>query len=194
MPEWNPATFRDLLLSAEDTQNDLDELVDVAFGDEAAIVRVVTEVCKNWKQVAQDFSQDHQNLCLWRMIGCPLFMSHMIFKIDLSARVAFIRAAKEVTLAIPFLTPEDDPMENGYFMWWDCIVSHVEDRSFKDTCLEVLSELVTHTDERVSCAALHGLGHLQHPDRPTVVDAYIRRVPEAADDPWVLECRNGTVM
>lgn len=194
MPEWNPATFRDLLLSAEDTQNDLNEVVDVVFGDKVAIVEVVTEVCKSWKMIAKSFSQDHQNLCLWRMIGLPLFIGNVVPEVPVPMRIEFIKAAKEVTLAIPLLTPDEEPMQNGYFMWWDCLAKIFVDKKLKSICLATLSDLLEHEDIRVSYAALHGLGHLQHPDRASVVDAYIRRVPGAADDPWVLECRNGTVM
>jgi hypothetical protein len=51
-------------------------------------------------------------------------------------------------------------------------------RSVSDAFLAVFTHMVQHRAPIAQYAGLHGLGHLQHHDRPDVIDAYIAANPE----------------
>ena len=85
-------------------------------------------------------------------------------------------------------------MENGYFMLWHTLASGVDDTEISLLLLQTLSELIAHPDDRVQASAIHGLGHLRHPGRRAVIDWYLKSHPQRATDPWIQQCRDGTVM
>lgn|ERR1700687_783707 len=108
-------------------------------------------------------------------------------------------------------------MENCFYMWWDWVASnfweqlrftdniskgHVaslnqEQKMLLDAMLQTLSRTLALSDKRAQQYALHGLGHLHHPDvRNTVqrhLDKQRNELPLDAVR-WVETCRDGTVM
>ncbi|HWD38628.1 MAG TPA: hypothetical protein VG944_07250 [Fimbriimonas sp.] len=184
-----------LFLVSRNVDEELDEFL-CQKGD-VQVARWLVEILSNWKHWAAPLSHKDQNTVLWR-IGCnPLFLGWNLeprSKLDYEDQIAIVQAAKEVTLSIPLLFAPDEPMENAYYMWWDLLASDVVDRAIGSAILETLSDLSLHPDVRVQISAIHGLGHLQHPGRPSAVDRYLQFHPELARDTWILQCRSGTVM
>jgi len=73
-------------------------------------------------------------------------------------------------------------------MWWDalCYDWHCgnkkrerggEDRSMQDVMFETLRSILAQDSEICHGAALHGLGHLHHPDTKQLIDVYLTQHP-----------------
>jgi hypothetical protein len=65
------------------------------------------------------------------------------------------------------------------------------------TMFETLSKIVALPDERTQGYALHGLGHLHHPDVHRLVQQYLHEHQHrlsSEDIRWIEKCRDGTVM
>jgi len=188
-----------LLLAGEDYEEIYESM---PGGSLEEISQWTAAILEDWEAVAKPMIAKDHNALLWRIAAEPFWIGQWLeanslleLDLDLDHQTALVQAAKHVTLAIPQLFAPGEPMENGYFMWWDLLLDHQTLRpELADTCLEILRDLSWRPDERVQAAALHGLGHLMHPGRPAVVDEFIRRHPEARGDRWILECREGTVM
>lgn len=171
-----------------------DDNCDLSGYEDSEILEIVCELLRDWEVTAAGLTHKVQNKILWRIMSNPLFVGWSLAEVPLEKALSFIDAAKNVTLSIPTLFAPNEAMENAYYMWWDCLVDHETSSAVMDELLLTLSELSLHKDERIQAAALHGLGHLRHPRRAAAVDEFIRRHPDLAGNPWVLECREGTVM
>lgn len=86
------------------------------------------------------------------------------------------------------------PLETAGFMWWDSVCWHLwhrgekdrlrggEDLSMQDVMFETLVRILGLDSEKCQHAALHGLGHLQHPATQEAIDNYVRRRPSLSDE------------
>lgn len=152
---------------------------------------------QDWEENSKGIPSSDLNDIIWRVGGEPLWLGSSFYnhsRLTLDQQSRLLEAAKFVSLSIPALFTPEEPVENGYFMWWDMLAKSIDNPDLAQQCLNILSELSQHADSRVQVVALHGLGHLSAPGREAVVDEYIRRHPEYADNDWILQCRNGTVM
>ena len=71
------------------------------------------------------------------------------------------------------------------------------EKKVADAMLETLCEILALDDERCQQYALHGMGHLHHPQVRAVVQAFIDKNSGEWDEDalrWVESCRDGTVM
>lgn len=175
-----------------------DELNDLAWSKrDAQVTRWIVQILSSWRQRATPMSQVAQNTVLWRIGGNPLFLGGKLKNdsdLCFDEQCEVVQAAKFVTLAIPFLFSSDEPLETAYYMWWDLLISRVEGYEIGSVILETLVGLSMHPDARVQMSALHGIGHLRHPGRQAEVNRYIQFHPELASDPWISQCRDGSVM
>ena len=84
-------------------------------------------------------------------------------------------------------------LDTSVHMWWDslCYDWHCgnrnrerggDDRQFQDIFFQVLEETLAIDSERCQAAALHGLGHLHHPNTEGLIKRYIERNPSLSDD------------
>jgi hypothetical protein len=101
-----------------------------------------------------------------------------------------------------------------FFMWWDIVANPFcesqgqwsravfcpvdpDARRTHDLILDVLERILNLGEQRCEEAALHGLGHLCHPEGARIVQQYL---DQCRDDltkegiQWVEACRDGTVM
>jgi len=72
-----------------------------------------------------------------------------------------------------------------------------EHRALLNTMFDVLSQILMLSDQRTQGYALHGLGHLHHPQVKKLVQSFIdeNRTKMSVDHiRWVEMCRDGTVM
>lgn len=190
--------LREQLLDFKLKDTELGGIVEECHPEE--VVAQFTFLFEGWAPFVAHLPPEDQNKVVWRIIGFPIFVGFLVESVDVSLdhRLALLRSMKQVTMAIPELHPANDPMENGYFMWWDSVAADLATFALRDEALKILEELAFHPDHRVRYAALHGLGHLSHPGRAEVIDRYIKWDYAAAQEPgfhqWLLECRDGTVM
>lgn len=142
---------------------------------------------ENWTQRVSALSRDDQNRALWRINGDSV-LAELLDAGATDAEVGrrLVRSMRRVTETIPVVTPPGEPMENGYFMWWDLVCDDLEEPHLIEVCLEVLSDLLSIPDIRVQWSALHGLGHLRHPRRAEVVSKFMARLGQGAynEEEW----------
>jgi hypothetical protein len=81
-----------------------------------------------------------------------------------------------------------EPLETSAHMWWDslCFDWHCgnrnrlrggEDLLMQDVMFQTLTEILTLDSEFCQDAALHGLGHLHHPETEQLVQKYLEQRP-----------------
>lgn len=89
-----------------------------------------------------------------------------------------------------------EPLDTSVEMWWDSLAYdwHCENRSrsnggedllMQDVMFETLSKILALPSSAVQASALHGLGHLHHPDTKVLVDEFLQRNPQI--DPGLRE-------
>ena len=82
-----------------------------------------------------------------------------------------------------------DALDTSVHMWWDALAyawhsgrrkrsDGGEDAWMQDVMFETLVKILGLADGECQAAALHGLGHLQHPDTEAAIGAYLERNPE----------------
>lgn len=87
----------------------------------------------------------------------------------------------------------NEPLDTSVHMWWDslCYAWHCgnrkrdnggEDSELQDTFFHTLVKVLALDSWICQGAALHGLGHLHHPETPEVVDKFIRRRPTLTEE------------
>lgn len=80
----------------------------------------------------------------------------------------------------------NEPLDTAVEMWWDSLAydwhcgnrsrtSGGEDESMQDVMFETLSRILKLDSPTCQGAALHGLGHLHHPDTEQLIRRYIER-------------------
>ena len=78
----------------------------------------------------------------------------------------------------------EEPLETSSNMWWDSLAydwhcgnraraSGGEDQSMQDVMFATLAKILAMPSESCQTAALHGLGHLHHPDTNELVQNYL---------------------
>ena len=101
-----------------------------------------------------------------------------------------------------------DILVNSGSMWWDCvldtykskfrqgIVNDSEDGIIRSTIFETLSQMLKLASLDCQGAALHGLGHLHHPDTEQVIMTYLETHPELDEEmqDFALDCITGDIM
>src|SRR6266536_960251 len=81
-----------------------------------------------------------------------------------------------------------DPLDTAVQMWWDSLAydwhchnrsreNGGEDRRMQDVMFETLSKILGLSSAIAQAAALHGLGHLHHPDTETLIAGYLASNP-----------------
>lgn len=82
----------------------------------------------------------------------------------------------------------NEPLDTAVQMWWDslCYDWHCgnrnrerggEDKRMQDVLFQTLAQILSFDSKTCQEAALHGLGHLHHPDTPALIDSYIKEHP-----------------
>jgi hypothetical protein len=183
------------------------------------IVEHMTRLFTDFAQIASKFSLSQINAGIWAMFGPHPFVLHKYLwfpTIPLAARAACIRSM--YCVYSNFVSKSQvQVMENCFSMWWDFVATgfweylgfikeisegdvarlNLEQRALLDSMFDTLSKILVLPDDRTQGYALHGLGHLHHPDVPRLVQNFLdKNRSEMSDDGirWVEQCRDGTVM
>jgi hypothetical protein len=87
-----------------------------------------------------------------------------------------------------------EPLDTASFMWWDLLckdlwqwgnrdrLSGGEDLTMQDVMFETLVSILALDSEHCQKAALHGLGHLNHPDTEEAIRIYLAKHDSLGDD------------
>ena len=86
-----------------------------------------------------------------------------------------------------------DPLDSAANMWWDSLCYDWqcgnrlrsrggEDQAMQDVMFETLARILRLESIQCQTAALHGLGHLHHPDTEPLIQQYLERNPTLASE------------
>jgi hypothetical protein len=194
------------------------EKVETTFppSNRPVLVEHLTRLCLEFSSLRSRFTWEQIDQGVWAMLMNPVEAVDWLMddKVPNDLRLRCIESMYEVFAGTVAHIDSDTPMENCFFMWWDIVASrfcsslgyrtnevlipNTEDaRQVHDTLFNTLVRILNLDDTRSHGSALHGLGHLHHPDGAQVVQRFIEThradaPPEAIE--WAIQCRDGTVM
>jgi hypothetical protein len=153
------------------------------------------------------FAASQINQGLWMLLGERVNFGEYLVEttIPLDSRLQCLSAMKDVYSG--YVAGFSGPVENVFLMWWHLIIASAgwgenlivndEDQHLRSQAFTVLTEILAIPDPVCQRCALHGLGHLGHPERPRVVDEWLtenRPLLTPDTTAWVEQCRDGSVM
>ena len=139
------------------------------------------------------FSKQQLEQAFWAIPGWNLDCSaaRIMWDCDLpfAAREECVRTMADL-FRILFAT---EPLETSVQMWWDslCYDWHCgnrarewggEDERMQDVILQTLTAILALDSDICQRAALHGLGHLHHPETANLIQRYIAEHPTLANE------------
>jgi len=161
--------------------------VEVAF-DPGRVCEFYIRLFRNPGFLLEKYSKPQLEKGFWAIHGAAFDCSaqHLIWDEDLpfALRSDCIRS---MSVLFKQLFARE-PLETTVFMWWDSLCYEWEsgnkdrqrggeDMLMQDVIFEVLADLLQGSSEVCQDAALHGLGHLHHPETKKLIKNYIEQRP-----------------
>ena len=192
--------FIDFLFSREITNPDFDPNkpevwywhTEVTF-DPIKVSEFYLLLFRNPEFLSERFSKLQMDAALWSIqvdnLDCSVH--GIIFNTDLP-QVTRIRCIESMFDLFQKLFI-NEPLDTAVFMWWDslCYDWHSgnrnrdlggDDLKLQDVFFVTLSRVLFIDSETCQKSALHGLGHLHHPDTKQLVDRYLQENPGLSED------------
>jgi hypothetical protein len=182
------------------------------------LVKHMTKLFSEFGKIAPKYSLAQIDQGIWGILG-PSFHSlyDLVFadSVPLPNRLECIRSMYYVySDFVANSEAEPDPNLSGFFMWWDFLLHgfwtpprplvpgtfrgdasklDAESRIMLDVMFETLKRILDLRDTETQRCALHGLGHLDHPEVHDTVQRYIDANKSDLPSAWLEECRDGNV-
>jgi hypothetical protein len=183
------------------------------------VVRYMTKLFSEFGRIAPEYSLAQLDQGVWGILGGNLRLYERLWdtSVPLPQRLQCIRSTFRVYS--DFVSARNEDVKNtGFFMWWDFILHgfwaeqwaldrrtergdvsklDTESRLLLDVMFETLKRILDLPDWKSQECALHGLGHLRHPDVPKTVQEFIDRHRNELTEHrlrWLEDCRDGTVL
>ena len=179
----------------------------------ATVVAHVQTMCRNFSELSTVYSQKELDQGLWAAFGAGISCEQYLFdsSLDLGLRAACIQS-----MYLPFRDVVAhtviDKHDSFYWMWWDMILHtfwqnnystddgyqrlSTDGKDMLDAMYRTLLKILALDHPACQWSALHGLGHLRHPEVRQSVQAFLDiHQSELNDDDleWVLACRDGKI-
>lgn len=181
----------------------------------------MTRLFSDFARIAAKYSLSQVNRGIWTMLGPGLEMPDLLWDkaLPLAKRIKCIRSMYHVYS--DFVAKSDvEVMENCFNMWWDLLAGEFwlqrrfferesrvnigdiskldsDARALLDAMFDTLKRIVELPDLRTQMYAIHGLGHLRHPEARDTVQRFIETHRSEFTEElikWLEQCRDGTVM
>jgi hypothetical protein len=180
------------------------------------VVNHMTSLFSNFGQIANKYSIEQVDQAVWGMLGENLRLYELIFdpSIPFENRLACIRSMYHVySDFVAHLQTELGPELSGFYMWWDLILHGFwtsdkphfpgtwkgdaskldsESRLILDVMFETLARILSLPGRKSQKSALHGLGHLYHPDVCATIQQFMDTRKSDFRLEWLEQCRDGT--
>jgi hypothetical protein len=181
----------------------------------SVVVNHMTALFSNFGQIATKYTIEQVDQAVWGMLGAHLRLYEFIFdaSIPLENRLACIRSMYHVYADfVSHLQTELGPGLSGFCMWWDLVLHGFwtsdkpcfpgtwkgdaskldsDSRLLLDVMFETLKRILALPDRESQQSALHGLGHLDHPDVRDTVQQFIDARKSDFRLEWLEQCRDG---
>jgi len=177
------------------------------------IVAHVQAMCRGFLELTQVYSHEQLDQGLWAVFGSGISCEQYLFDstLDLGLRTGCIES-----MYVPFkdvvAQSNIDKRGSFYWMWWDMILHtfwHIyystddnyqrlsaDGKQMCDAMYQTLLKILVLDYPACQWSALHGLGHLSHPQVRETVQAFLDvHRSELNDDDleWVQACRDGKI-
>jgi len=161
--------------------------VEVTF-DPARVCGFYTRLFLNPDFLLEKYSEAQLEQGFWAIQGpafdCSVFFIMWNEDLPFASRSQCVRSMSQLFLRLF----AKESLEQSVAMWWDslCYEWHCgnrdrnrggEDLLIQDVIFEVLSGLLKSDSANCRDAALHGLGHLHHPETKALIDSYLAEHP-----------------
>lgn len=181
------------------------------------VVGHMTKLFSEFGQIATKYSLAHVDQAVWGILGENLRLYEFLFdtSVPLPNRLECIRSMYYVYSDFVAKSEADpDPDLGGFWMWWDLVLHGFwtpprpfvagtyrgdasrldsESRVLLDVMLETLKRILDLPHTEAQRCALHGLGHLHHPEVRNTIQHFIDAKKSEFRLAWLEECRDGTV-
>jgi hypothetical protein len=181
------------------------------------VVDYMTKLFSEFGQIATKYSMAQVDQAVWGILGENLRLYEFLFdtSVPLPNRLECVRSMYCVFSDFVAKSEADpDPDLSGFFMWRDLVLhgfwtpprpfvagTYRGDASKLDSESLVLLDVMFETLKRIldlphtetQRCALHGLGHLHHPEVHDTVQHYIDANKSEFPLAWLEQCRDGTV-
>jgi hypothetical protein len=182
------------------------------------VVRHMTKLFSEFGSIAPKYSLGQIDQGVWGILGPNLGLYELVFvdSVPLQDRLECIRSMYHVySDFVAMSEAEPDPKLSGFYMWWDLLLHgfwtidrpvfrgtyrgdasklDTDSRIMLDAMFETLTRILSLPHAEAQRCALHGLGHLQHPDVHDTVQHYIDANKSDLPLAWLKECRGGSVL
>jgi hypothetical protein len=172
------------------------------------LVEHFTALCNQFAELTKRYSLPQIDQGIWFLLCERIHFGQYLReqRIALDLRKSCIHSMYRVYA--DFVAKSDvEAMENCFQMWWDLLLDDFYGHGdatldpdaieIESAMLETLTQILQLDDPRSQEYALHGLGHLKHPEAREVVARYIDAHGDewtAEGRQWLQQCRDGTVM
>lgn len=156
---------------------------------------ILAELHERYAEWAAIYSAAQLSQGLWAMFSYPCFLNYSICdrELPLEPRTRLVRSLA-VQYEVFVRHYGSGVLPHGWWMLWD-LIAGPEEPELADVYLETLERVLAIDDSRCQQAALHGLNHLAHPDRPRVIQQWIdQHYDPACDWTFAESCRDGVAM
>jgi len=181
------------------------------------LVKHMTKLFSEFGQIANKYSLAQVDQAVWGILGEKLRLYEFLFdtSVPLPNRLECIRSMYCVYSDFVAKSEADpDPDLSGFWMWWDLVLHGFwtpprpfvagtyrgdaskldsESRVLLDVTLDTLKRILDLPHRETQRCALHGLGHLHHPEVQNTVQHYIDANKSEFPVAWLEQCRDGTI-
>jgi hypothetical protein len=181
------------------------------------LVGYLTRLFSEFGHIAPQYSLAQVDQGIWGILGANLRLYELVFdaSVPLPDRLECIRSMYYAySDFVAKLEANPDPSFSGFFMWWDLLLHgfwtppkpfvagtyrgdasklDAESRVVLDVMFETLKRILDLPQTETQRCALHGLGHLHHPNVRDTVQHYIDSINSEFSLAWLEQCRDGTV-
>jgi hypothetical protein len=182
------------------------------------LVSHMTKLFTEFGEIAPKYSLAQIDQAIWAFLGSYFQVYGFLFdsSVPFPNRLQCIRSMYCVYSDFVARSEADpNPNLSGFFMWWDLVLHGFwtppklfvpgtyrgdaskldsESRVLLDVVFETLKRILELPDTETQRCALHGLGHLHHPEVHETVQHYIDANKSEFDLAWLEQCRDGTVL
>lgn len=156
--------------------------------------RYFTELFNNSQFLVGRYSREYLEQGFWSML-CET-VPGSVMEVIFDSSISFARR-EECVRSMFFLYRDffavDSLLHAACSMWWDFLAedyshdfrfrnSSDEDRVMQDVMFETLTQILQLDNEACQGAALHGMGHLRHPNTKAVIRSWISTQPNLSEE------------
>ena len=176
--------------------------------DKAFVVGLYIELFSRADELMARYSKDKLEQGFWFMMSGSLdFTPYQLIhdeKLNIEEKERLISSMYFLYEKFFFY----ESLESSSYMWWDTFADEFDipgqrrpedyenDKRIQDVMFSTLVKILSLDSELCQAAAIHGLGHLMHPDTERVIKDYMKRHPQLTEKQidYLNNCITGDIM